>query len=492
LRYERRIGEFASLLAPEAALDLAKWQTFGRGAEVSSCCVQTLPEAVAILTNQYLPARRRFLYNTQTGNNGARIATAQPADAIINFGAIDFNPASGNQAQEYIELINTNTYAVDISGWQLAGDVTYTFQPGVVLPATNMLYLSPDVVVFRRRTAGPRGGQGLFVQGNYHGQLSARGGNVTLFDRVGRRMSALFYPGSPTLAQQYLRITEIMYHPPQPPAGSPFVDEDFEFIELKNIGPTAFDLPGVHFSDGIAFSFTDSAVKSLGPGRSVVVVKNVAAFKSRYGEGIPIAGAFLGNLDNVGEKIRLADDVDETVLEFTYSDNWYPSTDGFGYSLVVADESFPWTAWDGRSGWASSRALLGSPGQDEADQAAWRARYFSFAERADPSVSGDAADPDADGLSNFQEYLSGTDPRDRQSYLNITTLSNAGDHPLIRFLAAEGKTYTIEYRDSLADGQWLPLADVPAQTTTRLIEVADPDASGKAARYYRLVTPQGR
>ena len=358
LKYERRINELASLLAPDAALDLAKWSTFGQGVEVSTCCVQTLPQAVAILTNQYLPARRRFLYNTQTGSSGARIATAQPANAIINFGAIDFNPASGNQAEEFIEMINTNTYAVDISGWKLAGEVAFTCQAGVVVPATNKLYLSPDVVAFRRRTVGPRGGQGLFIQGNYTGHLSARGGNVTLFDQIGRRVSGLSYSGNPTLAQQYLRITELMYHPPLPPTGSPFAGEDFEFIELKNIGPTALDLTGVHFTDGIDFSFTDSTVKSLGVGRTVVVVKNVAAFKSRYGEGMPIAGTFGGNLDNSGEKIRLADGVDETVLEFTYSDIWYPETDGSGYSLVVADETLPWTAWNDRSGWASSRARL--------------------------------------------------------------------------------------------------------------------------------------
>ena len=42
--------------------------------------------------------------------------------------------------------------------------------------ANNAMYLSPDVVAFRARTSGPRGGQGLLVQGNYKGQLSARGG----------------------------------------------------------------------------------------------------------------------------------------------------------------------------------------------------------------------------------------------------------------------------------------------------------------------------
>src|SRR5688572_32062194 len=45
------------------------------------------------------------------------------------------NPASGNQAQEYLVLTNFNNYAVDISGWQLAGAIDFTFKPGTVIPA---------------------------------------------------------------------------------------------------------------------------------------------------------------------------------------------------------------------------------------------------------------------------------------------------------------------------------------------------------------------
>ena len=36
----------------------------------------------------------------------------------------------------------------------------------------------------------------------------------------------------------------------------------------------------------------------------------------------------------------------------------------------------------------------------------------------------------------------------------------------------------------------MTLADVPAQATTQLMEVADPNPSEKVARYYRLVAPQ--
>ena len=42
---------------------------------------------------------------------------------------------------------------------------------------------------------------------------------------------------------------------------------------------------------------------------------------------------------------------------------------------------------------------------------AWLAAHFSPAEQAEPSVSGDDADPDGDGHSNFLEYALGSDPR---------------------------------------------------------------------------------
>jgi hypothetical protein len=43
----------------------------------------------------------------------------------------------------------------------------------------------------------------------------------------------------------------------------------------------------------------------------------------------------------------------------------------------------------------------------------WRALHFTAAELADEAVSGDAADPDGDGVPNACEYVHGSDPRDR-------------------------------------------------------------------------------
>lgn len=45
----------------------------------------------------------------------------------------------------------------------------------------------------------------------------------------------------------------------------------------------------------------------------------------------------------------------------------------------------------------------------------WKQARFTAAQLADPAVSGDAADPDADGITNVIEFYTGTDPRARTS-----------------------------------------------------------------------------
>lgn len=151
----------------------------------------------------YFPTRRTQLYMDHNVNNrtnpplggNAGIPEAQPEEVVLTFGAYDYNPSSGNQDQEYIELVNPNSYAVDISGWQLAGGVKHVFLPGTVLVAGGRLYVSPSVRAFRSRTISPTGGQGRFVQGNYQGHLSNGGETVTLLDGTGRTVDTLTYVG---------------------------------------------------------------------------------------------------------------------------------------------------------------------------------------------------------------------------------------------------------------------------------------------------------
>ena len=186
--YERRIDQLVAQMQPDVALDATKWPVeWGEP--------QTFGEAIEILKDEYLAVRRVHLYETHGPDAGGIIPDAQPSDTRIEFGAMDFAPASGDQDEEYFSLRSPNQYAVDISGWTVAGDVEYTFEPGVVIPAGGTLYLSPDVVAFRNRATSPTGGEGRFVQGDYRGSLSNGWGILTLTHADGMLVTAETFGG---------------------------------------------------------------------------------------------------------------------------------------------------------------------------------------------------------------------------------------------------------------------------------------------------------
>ena len=149
-----------------------------------------------------------------------------------------------------------------------------------------------------------------------------------------------------------LRITEMNYHPVNPPGGSAITDPDeYEFIELTNIGANAFDLANVAFTTGITFTFPSM---SISPGQHIVVVKNQAAFKARYGTSIPIVGVYSGSLSNSGERIVLMDGL-QTIQDFTYlDDDWIPAADGPGYTMVVTNPNAALSDWSTLAGWKRS------------------------------------------------------------------------------------------------------------------------------------------
>ncbi len=177
-------------------------------------------------------------------------------------------------------------------------------------------------------------------------------------------------PPLPSPLVDGLRITELMYHPPEADTGNgelAIENENFEFIELKNIGSTTLDLTGVSFIDGIDFSFGGSRIESLPPGGFVLVVQNEVAFESRYGADLSglIAGQYEGKLANGGETLRLVDFWTGTIAEFEYNDDWYPSTDGAGLSLTLAGPHLDPNTWGQPTSWRPSSAIGGSPGWDD-------------------------------------------------------------------------------------------------------------------------------
>jgi len=165
-----------------------------------------------------------------------------------------------------------------------------------------------------------------------------------------------------------LRITEIMYHPPDEPISDP----NAEYIELQNVGPVNLNLNLVQFVEGIDFVFSDL---DLPPGEFVIVGTDPAAFQTRYPDfSGTFAGTYTGSLANNGERIKLQDALGQTILDFEYEDDWREITDGGGFSLTIIDPNCPdpnnwndkdsWRAsvyWDGSPGWEDS-GIVANPG----------------------------------------------------------------------------------------------------------------------------------
>jgi len=196
-------------------------------------------------------------------------------------------------------------------------------------------------------------------------RVFARSWNPTHQNLTGVKNPPISSPWSgPTAATFYnapppLRITEIMYHPPAPPAGNTNDADNFEFIELKNVGLTPRNLQGVRLSGGIDFTFPSLILTN---GQYVVVVKNLAAFQSRYGPTPLVAGVYTKNLANSSDQIILHGPLLEPIHDFTYADVWYPATDGAGFSLVILDALAPLDSWNWKSSWRPSSLWHGSPG----------------------------------------------------------------------------------------------------------------------------------
>ena len=208
-----------------------------------------------------------------------------------------------------------------------------------------------------------------------------------------------------------LRITELHF---APEGGS-----ELEFVELRNVGGSTLDLGGVRFVEGVDFEFPDN---TLSPGAEIVVVSNLVAFRAVYGDQVPVAGEFTGNLKNSGELVVLSlpSPYDAGILRFNYEDQWVPEAATEGYSMTVLNPALPAVAWRDGDNWIRSAAIGGDPGGSPQTQpetfSEWLTRYGI----ADPS-----GDTDGDTLTELVEYAFGTNPLDPSGANGAASLPSA-------------------------------------------------------------------
>ena len=368
------------------------------------------------------------------------------------------------------------SFKVRISGG--SGTIYYTLdgsdprQFGNTVAGGALIYSTPislpqSVVTVKSRLRSPRGEWSALTEAQF---------------KVG-----LIQPNSSNLV-----VSEIHYHPVSPNAdelAAGFSDpDDFEFIELQNIGNQALDLSDLSFTDGISFKFADSFLTSLAPDASVILVRSLEAFRQRYGDGFEalVAGQYGGGLSNGGEQIVVETSA-SVVKSFSYDDSepWPVCADGEGISLILLDPSSnpDHTLAASWAGSAQVGGFLGGSLQPLTYEL-WQSYVFTSKQASGPSD-----DPDGDGLPNLVEFFLGSLPGKNDAVARgpraSITDTNGEDYLTFSFSQLLGQTEVtglVEVSSNLTD--W-------SSSSACIKEVlpAVPNGNGSVRRTFRVASP---
>lgn len=264
---------------------------------------------------------------------------------------------SGN---DWLELFNASTQAVDISGWSLSDDLAalakYVLPAGSVMDPGACLQVGQSALGFGLSAEG----ETLYLTRSdgltLCSQLSFSSQQVDVsWGRYPNGGAAGYFCAAPSAGatnppppiEQGVVINEIMFNPPGDD------EEPTEYVELYNPGAADVDLSGWRFADGIVYVFPTGTV--LTANGYLVVARDPGAVETNYGLGAVLGPPDSGRLDNSGERLALCDALGNLVDEVVYRDRlpWPEESDGDGSSLELvspfADNDLPhaWLASNG-------------------------------------------------------------------------------------------------------------------------------------------------
>ena len=414
-------------------------------------------------------------YPAQTSNSFG-LSNAGPRIGPVVINEIRYAPAAG--FDEFIELKNITTSAVKLydpanptNTWKLEG-VGFSFPTGVeIAPNALLLVTRLDATLFRSKYNVPAS---VPIFGPYSGALQDKGESLELQQ-----------PDKPDFITNGAVVTVFV---PYPIVDAVRYSDQFPWP--TNLAGTLQSLKRVDasaYGNDPANWRASAGPATPGSGKAVNLPPVVYAGPDSQlvATNFPLAVNLAGTVTDDGLPITPG------VVTSVWSEVSGPVPVSFGNPVVVAT-----TATFAQPGVFTLR-LTASDGDLVRSSdvivtvtsaiAVWKAQYFTAAELADTAISGDLADPDADGHNNLQEFIAGTNPHDAQNVLRLEVIDVTGV-PRLRFRAEAGKSYSLFCRDSFARGSWLKLTDVASSPSAQTIEI--PDALPASVRYYQVATPQ--
>jgi regulation of enolase protein 1 (concanavalin A-like superfamily) len=138
-------------------------------------------DAVQFATQQNGVAMGRWpdgandFYRLQAKTPGTPNAPILISDVVIN--ELMYNPISGNDDDQYVELYNRSTNTINLGGWQLAGGVTITFPANVRIPTNGYIVVARNLTNLFAKYPNLNT---VNAVGNFSGKLSHSGEYLAL------------------------------------------------------------------------------------------------------------------------------------------------------------------------------------------------------------------------------------------------------------------------------------------------------------------------
>ena len=416
-------------------------------------------------------------------------------------------------APDWIELYNSSSKPVDLSGWYLSDDpdqpMKYRIADGTELSANGYIVFYEDenfgaessdagaLIPFALSENGDTVnvyGPGNELRPDYTEKetfgASLRGVSKGRYYKASTRTYNFIAmetatPGASNSDPKVgpIVISEIMYHPPVSEA---------EYLELANISSNAVTLydetmdAGWSFTQGLDHEFSTTAPITMQAGERILLVRNATAFATEYGapDGTQIIQWDSGALDNGGETLQLSmpGDTNEVgELQFIridrvdYSDDepWPTGPDGDGTSLARINEN---AYGNDVANWRESVVTPALTGFQQ-----WLTQ-----QTLPDGEDGLYDDPDGDGIPTGFEYAIGTDPMTFSAMVGgYDIFATPSTVSFILPVTRPDLGYIIQRTTSLVDPDWTDLSGTVYTLNGETgIDAVDPQTGNQG--YYRL------